>query len=373
MIYSHTGYTPIEKVLTVYAEVESVSGERVVLQYTSGFNPANVPSDWGYTDTRITLMMRGGSGDRALYLLELKRTGGYERVCIFEVILEPENNNISVIYHATYPGMYQLLSAIPTSESSPTYVIYWYSFGEPVVMPYGTPPSSSGWTDSMTYSVGSYSYSTDEEWAFWAWYKGDATTVELVKLRVRYEFDRSFGSGLNVNSHDYTLETRTFSIQGHEVLTYVNDTETIFTRGWQEPSSKVSMNGSQIYSNSPGRNLNGRDPVVHLQRYTPTGARFIDYAGEGPVGSGPPIIAMSLNVSYLSNALVAMSYRAQLPEQRRFQSGAVSPSGLHGGDHVIPNASAHTLDQLRCWSSGAWNPVTGEVRRADVNYRYNWV
>lgn len=369
-------FTSDVKRLEVAVYVESVDGEAVTLRYSSpSENSFDLPSGVIPYDISFTQMMAGGAGDRWLYLVEMNLGAGRERVCIFEVIADMDSRDVNVVYHAKYSDLYTVVSVTPTSESSPTWVIYYYAGQDPVVKQYGDPPDNPNWYTSVTYSVGSYSYSTEAQWTIWAWYKQDAVTVELVRLNVRLEFEKSFGGGLGVRFFENTNSRTMFSLQGHELFTHVWEVESNFGAlgGVADGSERFYAQGAQLYSGDLP-DTGPRQPIVHLEQYIPDPTpRWIDYAGEFPPTAGPSGISMTIYVQKLSNALLAMGYRAETPATRFFQSGAISPSGAHPGDHVIADSGALTPDQRACWTSGAWNPITGEVRRADTNYRYNWV
>lgn len=363
--------------LYVSALMESPSGERITIEHISpSENSFNLPAEYPTYNIQRLMLMAGGSGDRWLYVaIHSRFPGDWERCGIFEVLLEPENGIIRVEHHATYPDMYQVLSVVPTSDSSPTWVIYYYNSGPPVVLPYGTPPSDPNFIDSTTYSVGSMHYSIAERWIFWAWYRADAVTVDLCTIDVTLDVTREFGTTSLGRFFENVYETRTLTLNGEDMLELRGEAEEDFSTATSfSQTTKYLAQSDVLFESSRGEYPGGHGPVVHLAPYAPTGDRSVDYAGPSAIALGPSALSMRVTVSNLSNAVLAMQYLATVGGVRRhFQSAAVSPSGLDPGSHVIANIAAITEDQGRCWNSGAWNPVTGEVRRADLNYRYNWV
>lgn len=361
------------------ARVRDINGdERYIYSEYLGADPFGAPSELDPSAVRTRLMMHGGSGDRRLLLCSYNHriTDALVRVGIIEVVVEPELERLSVVIHADYADMHSVISST-TSPGAPSYTIYYFAVGAPVVQGYGDPPPP-GAVSSESYSVGSQSYSREEQYLFWAWYADDGTTVELVRLNHAYSASRSFSYGVSRLGFEDTTDVHTFSIQGSEVLSYTLNIRSDFNNNLpytQSPSGSLVIQGDELPLGMTTSTGNYRPPAL---RPGPASALpFVDDYIDGPVGvalPGPATSNLLLQVAFLSNALITMGYSANvLGEGRRCQGSARSPSGPDAGTYLLTNTGSLTQDELLCWNSGAWNPVTGAVRRANIDYRYNWV
>lgn len=362
----------------VYVRARSADGLNVDLEYESPSNAFGLPAELEGGSIRLELMMHGGAGDRMLMLASHSRwVGDYRRCGVVELVLEPENGTISATYHARYVDMYRVVSTT-SAEALPSWTRYSFQDGDSVVLPYGSPPPD-GFISAVSFSVGAQSYSAEEEWVFWGWYKSDAVTVELVKLQKRHEISVDVATSWTggVNGHSYETNRFRFLINGNEVFGYENTSRADFAGGYNTVTGSLTVAGSSLpvgpTQSSPGPWVPPLEPApVSGDRLLNRDMDYMTAVAINPVGTETSLARLS--VRFLSNAAITMSFSAIVLSQRRLIQGAVaSPSGLTSGSREIADADAIGTHRVNSWNSAAWNPVTGEVRRGDTDYMYNWV